>query len=370
LNRNSSIFSSSFYVKCFVSTTAGLLVVAFLFVAIIDPNNTLAFSPPFERYPAATNQRFSYPSIARSGKFDSLILGTSTTRMLEPANLNKPLNVSLANLSMNAATWWEQEQIFNLFLRHNKQPRLIIWGIDTIWCTPEKTGPRLTSRKFPEWLYDENRWNDYLHILNFKALERAGKQLGILLGLRTPNYGSDGYKSLNKKGVAYDLAKARRKIYGQTTPIALAKALDAPSIDAATRKNWQFPNLKTLDRLISKTDGNTRVVLMMVPYHQNSLGAVNGATMLRYDECKKRVFKLSDSIENVDVIDFMFRSSFTNEDRNYWDPLHFNEQGAKQIENALVGFIGKGKTISKIYRTSFKPRQGDDKSLSRDDHLP
>lgn len=333
-------------------TTAGLLAGAILFVAIIDPNNTLALSPPFERYPAATNQRFAYPSIARSREFDSLILGTSTTRMLEPANLNKDLNVSLANLSMNSATWWEQEQIFNLFLRRHKQPRLIIWGIDTIWCSPDKTGRRLTPRKFPEWLYDDNSWNDYLNILNFKALERAGKQLGILLGWRTPNYGRDGYKSLNKKGTPYDPAKARRKIYGQAAPIAPAKALDWPSIDAATRENWQFPNFKTLDKLISKVDGNTRVVLMMVPYHQNSLGAPNGATMLRYDECKKRIFKQSDRLKNVDVIDFMFRSSFTNEDANYWDPLHFNEQGAKQIEDSLVDYIVKGITASKIYRTS------------------
>lgn len=362
MNRNSSIFSSSLYVRRFILTAAGLLSVVILFVVIVDPNNTLALSPPLERYPAATNQRFSYPSIARSGEFDSLVLGTSTTRMLEPANLNKNLKVRLANLSMNSATWWEQEQIFNLFLRHHTQPRLIIWGIDTIWCSPEKIGPRLTPRKFPRWLYDENKWNDYLHLLNFKTLERAGKQLGILLGLRQPNYGRDGYRSLNKKGTPYDLAKARRKIYGQTEPVAPAKALDRPSIDAVTRKNWQFPNLKTLDRLISKTDENTRVVLMMVPYHQNSLGPPNGPTMLKYNECKKRVFKLSDRFQNTDVIDFMFRSSFTSEDRNYWDPLHFNEQGAQQIENALVDFIAKGKTNSPIYRTSLTPRQADDKS--------
>ena len=351
MNRSSSIFSSSHFIKRFVLTAAGLLVVAILFVAIIDPNNTLALSPPLERYPAATNQRFSYPSIARSSKFDSLILGTSTTRMLEPANLNKTLNVSLANLSMNSATWWEQEQIFSLFLRHHKQPRLIIWGIDTIWCRTDKIGLRLTPRKFPEWLYDENRWNDYLHILNFKSLERAGKQLGILLGLRQPNYGRDGYRSLNKKGTPYDLAKARRKIYGQSTPIPPAKALEKPSIDTTTRKNWQFPNLKSLEKLMSKLDGNTRVVLMMVPYHQNLLGAPNGAIMLRYNECKKRVFKLSDRLKNVNVIDFMFRSSFTNEDKNYWDPLHFNEQGAKQIESALADFIVNGKIVSNIYRT-------------------
>ena len=109
--------SSKIFAKYFVCTAIILLAVVLLFVSIIDPNDTLALSPPFDRYPAATNQRFSYTSIARSPTFDSLILGTSTTRMLEPAHLNKALRVNLANLSMNSATWWEQEQILELFLR-------------------------------------------------------------------------------------------------------------------------------------------------------------------------------------------------------------------------------------------------------------
>jgi len=163
--------TSKLFVRYFVRTVILSLSVVALFVAIIDPNDTLALSPPLKRLPAATNQRFSYTSVARSQDFDSVILGTSTTRMLEPAHLNTKLGVRLANLSMNSATWWEQEQILNLFLRHHKQPKLIIWGIDTNWCIADSTGPRLTYRRFPDWLYDENKWNDYLHILNLTAIE-------------------------------------------------------------------------------------------------------------------------------------------------------------------------------------------------------
>jgi len=340
------------FVTYFTTTVLVLLTVVILFVAIVDPTDSLPLSPPFDRYPAATNQRFSYTSIARSKQFDSLILGTSTTRMLEPAKLNKSLGVKLANLSMNSATWWEQQQIFNLFLKYHSKPKLIIWGLDTIWCTPEKRGPRLTPRIFPDWLYDESRWNNYLHILNFKTIERAGKQAGILVGLREPIYGRDGYKSLNKKGTPYNLEKARRKIYGQSTPITPAKALQTPAVDAPTRLNWSFPNLKTLKKSVSMVNAQSRVILMMVPYHQNSLGAENGATMIKYSECKKRVLKITGKLKNVDFIDFMFRSPFTREDKNYWDSLHFNEQGATQIEEALIRFIINGKSASNIYRTS------------------
>jgi hypothetical protein len=349
--------SSRLFVRYFGVTAAISLAAVGLFVAIIDPNDTLALSPSFERLPAATNQRFSYTSIARSREFDSLILGTSTTRMLEPANLNRRLNVKLANLSMNSATWWEQQQIFNLFLKNHRQPKLIIWGIDTIWCAPLSLGARLTPRVFPGWLYDDNKWNDYLHILNFKTIERAGRQLAILLRLSSPKYGRDGYKSLNKKGTPYNLGKARRKIYGQVTPIAPAKALKNLAIDEATRKSWSFPNLKTLEKNISTMNSNSRIVLMMVPYHQYIQGAPNSFPKLRYNECKKRAYNIAAKLKNVDFIDFidfMFRSPFTTEDRNYWDPLHFNEQGAKRIEDSLVDYLINGTPASKIFRTSLK----------------
>ena len=345
---------SRYFVRYFIATALVLVSVIWVSIAIIDPNDTLAFSPPLDRYPAATNQRFAYPSVARSSEFDSVILGTSTTRMLEPIHLNEKLGVRLANISMDSATWWEQKQILKLFLRHHEKPKLIIWGIDSRWCILNKKGKRLTTRGFPEWLYDEDKWNNYLHILNFAMIKLTGKQLGFLLGLRGPKYGKDGYASLNKKGTPYSLAKARRKIYGVSTPIPPVPALDFPVIDIETRRGWSFPVHETLEKLVLQVNKDTRLILMMVPYHQHLLGRPNASRDLRFGECKKRIYQLSRARPNVQYIDFMYRSPFTNEDKNYWDLLHFNEEGAKQIENSLIDFITKGTKSSKIYRTSIK----------------
>lgn len=142
---------------------------AFVYVAVIlvDPYDTLFLSPPFERAPVVTNQRFSFPALARNPKFDSAIFGTSTSRLLRPEQLNGLLGASFVNLSMNSGTPYEQSQIFNLFARHHPRARAIIFAIDNPWCGSEDGYAKFTFRRFPPWLYDEDRWNDFLHLLDF-----------------------------------------------------------------------------------------------------------------------------------------------------------------------------------------------------------
>ncbi|MCC7282510.1 MAG: hypothetical protein IT556_09020, partial [Acetobacteraceae bacterium] len=54
--------------------------------------------------------------LARSARFDSAILGTSTSRMLRPAVLDPLFGARFANLSMNDATAWEQYRLGLVFL--------------------------------------------------------------------------------------------------------------------------------------------------------------------------------------------------------------------------------------------------------------
>ena len=73
-------------------------------ILILDPYQNVPFSPSLNRAPVSTNQRFAYPALARDPIFDSAIIGTSTTRLLDPARLSSFLDARFVNLSMNSAT--------------------------------------------------------------------------------------------------------------------------------------------------------------------------------------------------------------------------------------------------------------------------
>ena len=123
-----------------VACAAALAVTIYAFVAVLDPFDTLTLSPPFYRSPITTNARYSFPALARNARFDSVILGTSTSRLLRPAELDPLFGARFANLSMNSATAYEQWRLGMLFARHHPDARVALIGLDIVWCeTSEQT---------------------------------------------------------------------------------------------------------------------------------------------------------------------------------------------------------------------------------------
>ncbi len=164
-------------------TLAGGLALVCGVIFLVDPYDVVPFSPRAERPMMDLNQRWLYPGVARSGRFDSYVIGTSTIRLLDPERLDRAFGGRFANLAMNSATAWEQDQLARVILRAGGPPRTLVIGIDTVWCARDADTQRITFRGFPEWMYDDNRWNDLLHLLNGKTLEIAGRLLGYWLGL-------------------------------------------------------------------------------------------------------------------------------------------------------------------------------------------
>src|SRR2546425_651090 len=96
------------FVVLFLSTFIGGLVATALFILLVDPYDVIPFSLPIKRPIVSIAQRYVYPQLIRSRRFESLIMGSSTARPLDPAKLGELLGLRFANLSMNAASAEEQ----------------------------------------------------------------------------------------------------------------------------------------------------------------------------------------------------------------------------------------------------------------------
>ncbi|MEQ1890688.1 MAG: hypothetical protein ABL951_16165, partial [Alphaproteobacteria bacterium] len=126
------------FARWFFGGAAGLGGFLYLLIFLIDPFDTLPFSPPLDRAPIASNARFSFPALARNAQYDSVVIGTSTARLLRPDVLNSLFSARFANLSMNSATAYEQFRLAEVFARHHPAAKTVIFGIDLVWCTPGK----------------------------------------------------------------------------------------------------------------------------------------------------------------------------------------------------------------------------------------
>src|SRR5262249_46937993 len=103
------------FIAVLLGLTAVVVLFAFVFVAIVDPYDSLAFSPPWKRYRVTTNERYAFPGLIRHGQFDSAVFGTSTIMLLQPVELDQRLGGRFANFAMSYGTAWEQAQMMNFF---------------------------------------------------------------------------------------------------------------------------------------------------------------------------------------------------------------------------------------------------------------
>jgi hypothetical protein len=300
----------------------GLLVS--LLIALANPYGNLPhiFFP--KHVIMDTNQRFQYPAVARSGQYDSIVVGTSTSRLLRPAALEDLFGGHFANLAMDSGMAWEQYRMATFFAAHTKKPRTLLIGLDQVWCMPDADKTRITYRGFPEWMFDDNPWNDVLWMFNKKAAEVSGRRIANALGLNPARIPFDGYEVFVPPESEYDLAKARSHL-GNVPP---ADPEHVYETTAQERASWRYPALDWL-RLLLAQDWESKV-LIITPVHVSAQPGPGTLEAAKEQECKARMASIARNAR-VPLVDFRIRSDITSRDEHYWDRLHYRVSIAERI---------------------------------------
>lgn len=329
------------FATSFVAAAALLALAAFAFVVLIDPFGGNALRLRFERPLMDVNQRYLYPQIVRRRSFNSAVIGTSTVRLLDPAQLDAGLGGRFANLAMNAATPWEQARLAELFLRETPAPRAILWGVDATWCEEDADAPekRITFRSFPRWAYDDDPWNDIPRLFNFRTVEIATRVIANRLGLMPERLRADGYEVFTPPEASYDLERARGHLWAGN-PARRVVPVEPPvtlTVDALLA--MRFPALAWLDATLEKSRG-ARIGLVMPPVHVAWQPPPGSAAEAREALCKARIADIARRHGAV-FLDFRIASAITTVDQNYWDPLHYRTPiAARLVDEIAIGLTG------------------------------
>ena len=305
-------------------TAFGLLALIYGFVVVVDPWDTLKLSPPLPRVPISSNARYSFPALARSQRFDSVVLGTSSSRLLQPALLDTGFDARFVNLAMNSATAWEQSQMFGVFLRAHPAPRVVIIGLDSAWCEGES--PRTTSRPFPPWMYRADLWPSYREMLTPYAVQEAFNQFAVMVHLKQRRYGLDGYTRFVPEESQYDRGR-RDAAFLRWPPTDTA----APPPGAVA----ELPALALLREMLTALPASTRKVLFFVPLFRERQGVPGSVTAWRWAACKREVADIADAT-GAEALDFLIPSRITQDRDNYWDPVHYRVPVATALAEALA----------------------------------
>jgi len=330
------------FVSLFLVAFVCFIVGTYLFILLVDPYDIIPFSLRIDRPIVSISQRFMYPQVIRSKRFDSLIIGTSTSRLLEPQLLDRLFHVRIANLAMDSATAWEQKTMLSLFLRTDGPPKLLIVGLDGVWCDPNADVNRITFRGFPSWLYDDNPWNDYLYLFNYGTLEIAARLIGYQLGVYPERVRYDGYEVFVPPESQYDPARAHANIWRGIPP---PPTVLPPPLMADELRKLKFPALPWLDDALARIPAPNMKILAFMPVHVAAQPAPGTHAAQVEAECKARVATIAQRRDAI-MIDWRIPSVLTRNDFNYWDNLHYRVPIATRLAKELAGVALSGQAAA------------------------
>jgi hypothetical protein len=330
------------FIRTFLAVAVGLTALVWLIILLLDPYGVSPIRLPIARPIMDINQRYMYPQIVRSKAFDSVVIGTSTSRLLDPQQLDKAFGGRFANLAMNAATAWEQTELGKLYLRYQPTPKTVIIGLDQMWCVDDKSIVKITFRGFPAWMYDENPWNDLPELLSTKTLEITGRLAGFHLGLMPERIRRDGYEVFTPPETTYDAERARFHIWKgfrepRVTPVTPPVVLRQEDAD-----RLQLPALVWLEELLQKSPASALRILAFMPLHVAAQPVPGSLDAAQIEVCKGRISGIARK-HGARIVDFSIPSAITTNDANYWDPLHYRLPIAGRIVDGLKSAADTGR---------------------------
>ncbi len=322
------------FVWTVVGGFAGAIALLAAFILLMNPYGNLPRLLFSEHIVSDTNQRFHYPALIRSQRYDSIVIGASDSRLLHPRALEGVFGGRFANLAFNAGRAYEQYRLANIFIEEVEDRRTLLVGLDHVWCDEDAMERRTTFRTFPEWMYDRDQLNDLPYMLNTKTIEIGGRRLAQVLGLKEARY-VDGYEVFTPPESSYDPVKVRKYLW-EKGDHGFFEEESEPAHPSTTeeRQSWEFPALAWLDEITARFDG--RVVFVYAPAHIAAHPRRGSLKAARREECKARIASIARS-HNVPFIDFNIRSEITANDANWWDRLHYR----LPVADRVVANIGR-----------------------------
>jgi hypothetical protein len=318
----------------FAITGLGGLASALFFVLLVDP---LGVSPigvmPKNGY-AVSDRRFDAPQIIASGTFDSFLVGTSTIHHVDPQWADDAFGGRFATVAIHGGTPYELTKMMQLIGREAPQTKRIIIGLDARrWCktTPyDQYNPKIA---FPDWLYDENRINDFEGVLNLKMLGYSLRQVEIALGQRPPSIPADGYHN-NLVEAKWSLSLARKNLYNGRKRKQDAAALGLDDADEAafdTTEKHEHPDLTFLLDALAALPPEADLIVAVLPSH---ITAIRKRDRGDIEQCKREIAALVDA-RRGELVDFRIDSIWTRDDENFWDENHTRVRVAEGLIKRL-----------------------------------
>ncbi len=161
--------------RCFLALIAVMLVFFVLCTALVvyvDP--FFHYHEPLESFPyIVDNQLSQNPGMAQNMKYDSCIIGSSMTVNFDTDDFHEFMGLNTVKLSYSGAYPKDDSNVLSIvfdrstYARHSSDVKAVFLAMDVPTMTAQTD---TTKYPLPEYLYDDNIFNDVKYVLNKDVL--------------------------------------------------------------------------------------------------------------------------------------------------------------------------------------------------------
>lgn len=312
-----------------IGGTAGLLSLIAVLTIMIDP--FLHYHLPLKglEYPLL-DERYQNDGIARHYTYNAVITGTSMTQNFKPSEFDALFTgTETVKIAFSGASYKEVNDNILRMLKHNSEVKYILRSLDgTLLNMPAEED---TYEGYPEYLFDENPFNDVEYLLNKEVIP---KTIAVVNYTRAGNvtttrddYGSwSQYKEYGKEAVL----RSYGNLEGFEEEIVLSQE-DYKNI----RENVQKNVLQT-----ALEHPEITFYLFYPPYSICYWDALVQTKQLNAQlEAEKTATGMLMGVENIHVYAFAENIEMISDLDNYTDSLHYGGW----INSDILRWIREGK---------------------------
>jgi hypothetical protein len=261
---------------------------------------------------------------ARDRQFNAPIIGNSTGQLLKPADLSEATGERFVQLVAPGAEPPGQLAILDFFMRHHPRVGALVVVLDDLWCVHRAAPPQDT---FPFWLYGDSTLQYAVHLLTWRALDRAVQRIAIGLGSR-PRMAPDGFWSYEEVWPP-----------GEKQPPLTPRPQSPPfngTVDAS------FPYRDMLAHRVEKLSADVPVLLLVPPVFHTIIPAPGSQAAAERQACNAAYRSVVAGRPHSNLLDYRIDNALTRDPANFADLIHYREKIARKLEQGIADSMRLG----------------------------
>lgn len=312
--------SSKNWLKAYTGLTLILFFSIIAIVVYVDPYFHY-HGPNPKYYYKISNEREQNDGIVKHFDYQGIITGTSMTENFKTSEANLIFNCEFVKVPFSGATYNEVNKTVETALENNPECKIIVRGLDYGKLIEDKNKQRFDLGIYPDYLYDNNFFNDVSYVLNRNVLFNeiypmivAARKDGFPGG-HTPFDSYSNWMTDYKFGVS--------AVYSECQD----KSMDN-SLKHLSEKEKKIVQDNISQNVTDITDKYPDVIFyyFFTPYSVAYWDVINAdGTIYKQIEAEEVAIEEILKHKNIKLYSFNNRYEITTDLNNYKDSMHYGE---------------------------------------------